>query len=171
MQGLIGTGCVLALAGCGFHLRGMGQGDALSIDQIALASAGGPIDPLLRQVEQELKSAGVAIRDEAPWRLNLGESAFQERELTYGDAGVQERQVTLTVPWSLQRVSDGAYLTSQEELTLDGTYYTSSDQLLTRDDARQQLYIELRRQAARRLLYRLQAIAPEAQSGDAQGAP
>lgn len=171
MQALIGTGCVLALAGCGFHLRGMGPGDSLSIDRIALASAGGPTDPLLRQVEQELKSAGVVISEGAPWRLNLGESAFQERQLTYGDAGVQEREVTLSVPWSLQRVMDGAYLTSQETLTLDGTYYTSSDQLLTRDDARQQLYVELRRQAARRLIDRLQAIVPEAQSGDAQGAP
>lgn len=170
MAGLAGIGLVLVLAGCGFQLRGTGPGSTLTLGELALESAGGPTSALTREVTQELNSAGVTLNDQAPLRLNLSDEAFQERELTYGDAGTQERQLTLTVPWSLQRVADGAYLTSQEEVVVSGTFYTSSDQLLTRDDARNALKEELHREAARRLIDRLQVYQPDS-TGNAPAAP
>lgn len=161
IAGLAGAGLVLALAGCGFQLRGTGPGSTLTLGELALESAGGPTSALTRQVTQELNSAGVTLNDQAPLRLNLSSEEFQERELTFGEAGTQERQLTLTVPWSLQRVADGAYLASQESVVVSGTFYTSSDQLLTRDDARQSLKDELHQEAARRLIDRLQTFQPD----------
>ncbi|MFC0268221.1 LPS-assembly lipoprotein LptE [Kushneria aurantia] len=158
--GLAGSAGALLLSGCGFHLRGTGGGHQLPFSRLALNAADGPTNPLTRQVQQALNSAGVVVEDSAPWRLNMGPESFDERELTYGDAGIQERQMTLTLPWSLQRRDDNAYLVSQESLSLSGTFYTSSDQLLTRDDARNQLRRELRQQAARRLIDRLQNLDP-----------
>ncbi len=162
LAGLAGAGLVLILAGCGFQLRGTGPGSTLTLGELALESASGPTSELTRQVTQELNSAGVTLNDQAPLRLNLGSEEFQERELTYGDAGTQERQLSLTVPWSLQRVDDGAYLASQESVVVTGTFYTSSDQLLTRDDAREALKEELHQEAARRLIDRLQTFQPDA---------
>ncbi|WP_457807807.1 LPS-assembly lipoprotein LptE [Kushneria sp. EE4] len=162
LAGLAGAGLVLILAGCGFQLRGTGPGSTLTLGELALESASGPTSELTRQVTQELNSAGVTLNDQAPLRLNLGSEEFQERELTYGDAGTQERQLSLTVPWSLQRVDDGAYLASQESVVVTGTFYTSSDQLLTRDDAREALREELHQEAARRLIDRLQTFQPDA---------
>ncbi|WP_456267717.1 LPS assembly lipoprotein LptE [Kushneria sp. AK178] len=161
VAGLAGAGLVLVLAGCGFQLRGTGPGSTLTLGELALDSDGGPTSELTREVSQELNSAGVTLTDQAPLRLNLGSEALRERELTYGDAGTQERQLTLTLPWSLQRVDDGAYLASQEEVTVSGTFYTSSDQLLTRDDARNALTSDLRQEAARRLIDRLQTYQPD----------
>ncbi|WP_189519208.1 LPS-assembly lipoprotein LptE [Kushneria pakistanensis] len=161
LAGLAGAGLVLMLAGCGFQLRGTGPGSTLTLGELALESAGGPTSELTREITQELNSAGVTLNDQAPLRLNLSSEAFRERELTYGDAGTQERQLTLTVPWSLQRVADGAYLASQEEVVVSGTFYTSSDQLLTRDDAREALKSQLYQNAARRLIDRLQTFQPD----------
>ena len=161
LSGLAGAGLVLALAGCGFQLRGTGPGSTLNLGELALESAGGPTSALTRQVTQELNSAGVTLNDQAPLRLHLSSEEFPERELTFGEAGTQERQLTLTVPWSLQRVADGAYLASQESVVVSGTFYTSSDQLLTRDDARQSLKDELHQEAARRLIDRLQTFQPD----------
>lgn len=161
LVGLTGMSLALILAGCGFQLRGTGPGSSLSMSELTLDTADGPTSELTREISQELNSAGVTLTEQAPWRLNLGSESIQERELTFGEAGTQERQLTLTVPWSLQRVSDGAYLASQEDLTVQGTFYTSSDQLLTRDDARNTLRTQLRQDAARRLIDRLQAFQPD----------
>ncbi|OHV12322.1 LPS assembly lipoprotein LptE [Kushneria phosphatilytica] len=151
------------LAGCGFQLRGLGSGGELDLQRIALSSAeSGPRDHLTREVRQALTEAGVTISDQAPRRLNLGKPDQQETELTYGDAGNQERQVTLTLPFSVQRTSDNAYLLSQQEVSVDGTYYTSEDQLLARDEQRHQLEQQLRRELAQRLIDRLRALDDKA---------
>ncbi len=172
VAGLAGAGLVLVLAGCGFQLRGTGPGSTLTLGELALESAGGPTSALTRQVTQELNSAGVTLNDDAPLQLNLSSEAFSERELTFGEAGTQERQLTLTVPWSLQRVADGAYLASQEDVVVSGTFYTSSDQLLTRDDARESLKTQLYQDASRRLIDRLQTFQPNAAgAGQSSTAP
>ncbi|RKR02671.1 LPS-assembly lipoprotein [Kushneria sinocarnis] len=154
------AGTVMAgMVGCGFQLRGLGNSGELGMQRIALSSSeSGPRDHLTREVRQALNDAGVTISDQAPRRLNLGNPDQQETELTYGDAGNQERQVTLTLPYSIQRTSDNAYLVSQQEVSVDGTYYTSEDQLLARDEQRRQLEQQLRREAAQRLIDRLRAL-------------
>lgn len=159
---LAGIGTALVLSGCGFQLRGYGAPE-LSIDRLALSAAdSGPRALLTQRVAQALESAGVTLDDSAPLRLNLGEASTTERELTFGDAGNQEREVTLTVPFSVQRTADGAYLLDQQQIESRGSFYTSSDQLLSRDSQREQLLDDLRDDAARRLIDRLRALDTEA---------
>ncbi|WP_158701046.1 LPS-assembly lipoprotein LptE [Phytohalomonas tamaricis] len=155
---LAGITTALVLSGCGFQLRGYGAPE-LSIERLALSAADtGPRAQLTQRVSQTLESAGVTLDDSAPLRLNLGEAKTTERELSFGDAGNQEREVTLTLPFSVQRVSDGAYLLDQQQVESRGTFYTSSDQLLSRDDQREELLEDLRDDAARRLLERLRNL-------------
>ncbi|ATJ83125.1 LPS assembly lipoprotein LptE [Halomonas beimenensis] len=147
-------GAGLGLSGCGFRLRGLDRpGPPLA----ALALAG-PEDEFSRLVGARLEAAGTAIRDDAPLVMTLGAERIEERRLSVLDAGSQERELTLTVPFSLKRRADGAYRLPRQDMTVVERYATSDDDLLAGDTQREAVLERLRHAAARRLLDRLIAL-------------
>ncbi|MCM5703029.1 LPS assembly lipoprotein LptE [Larsenimonas salina] len=154
----------LTLSACGFQLRGY-QDTTLPFSTLTVNSSdgGGTRDLAYQAVTRALKNADVTLDATAPLRLNLGKSSFDEHELTFGDAGSQERQVVFTLPYSVQRTRDGAYLEDQQSVETSGTYTTSEDRLLSRDSQRSDLEDDLRREAAQQLIERLQTLKPNAQ--------
>ncbi|WP_146908191.1 LPS-assembly lipoprotein LptE, partial [Halomonas halophila] len=100
----------LTLGGCGFRLRGFDE-PALDLEALAVAGASGEFS---RQVTRRLESAGVAVRDDAPMVLNLGAERIEEQRLGVLSSGSQERELTLSVPFSVQRRRDGAYRLDQQ---------------------------------------------------------
>ncbi|WP_111414164.1 LPS assembly lipoprotein LptE [Billgrantia lactosivorans] len=153
----LAASAVLALTGCGFRLRGFDT-PGLAIDELALA---GDDSELARLVDERLTSAGTRVHDDAPEILNLGPETFRERQLSVLDSGPQEREMTLSVPISVQRRSDGAYRLAEQNLEVTTRFTVSDDNLLAQDDLREEARQELRQEALRRLLDRLRALAED----------
>ncbi|MCM2131163.1 LPS assembly lipoprotein LptE [Larsenimonas rhizosphaerae] len=167
LAGTAGLAAALTLSACGFQLRGY-QDAALPFSTLAVQSrdGGGPRDYAYKSVVDTLEGTNVAIDSNAPLTLNLGSESFSEHELTFGDVGSQEREVTYTLPWSVQRSEDGAYLADQQTVEATGTYTTSTDRLLSRDNQRNDLERQLREEASHQLIERLQALDTTAVSDE-----
>lgn len=149
------AGTLLALAGCGFRLRGL-DGSEMTVKELALA---GPDSELAREVRQHLERHGTRVHDAAPRILTLGVPRLHERNLGVLDAGDQELELTLEAAFSIQRRDDGAYLLDQQRLEVSERISISDDNLLAQDDLREEALERLRREAARQLMERLRALS------------
>lgn len=155
---ILTTGAAATLAGCGFRLRGFDTQEQV-VDQLALA---GSDSELARLVAERLASIGTRVNDAAPLVLNLGPENFRERQLSVLDSGPQELEMTLTVPFSVQRRSDGAYQLSEQRLEVATRFVVSDDNLLAQDDLREEARQELRQEALRLLFERLRSLPANA---------
>ncbi|WFM69960.1 LPS assembly lipoprotein LptE [Halomonas sp. CKK8] len=153
----LAAGAALALAGCGFRLRGLDQ-PVVAIDALALEGAD---SDLARQVARRLESAGTRIDEQADLMLNLGQESFRERRLSVLDSGPRDLEMTLEVPFSVQRRADGAYLLDQQRLEVSERLTVNDDELLAQDDLREATRERLRDQAVRQLMDRLRALNPQ----------
>jgi LPS-assembly lipoprotein len=151
---VVTAGASLALAGCGFRLRGFDSPE-LTVDELAVA---GSDSELARLTTERLSSLGIRVHANAPLVLNLGPENFGERQLSVLDSGPQEREMTLAVPFSVQRRSDGAYRLQQQSLEVSTRFTVSDDNLLAQDDIREEARQELRQEALRRLFDRLRVL-------------
>ncbi|WP_416137135.1 LPS assembly lipoprotein LptE [Halomonas sp. HK25] len=152
--GLAGT-AGLALAGCGFRLRGFDEPGAV-IDELALA---GPDSELSRLARERLEAAGTRVHDGAERVLNLGQPDTRRRNLSVLDSGPREEEMTLIAPFSVQRRGDGAYLLDQQQLEVSTRYTVSDANLLIQDDLREEARQQLREAAVRQLLDRLRSLS------------
>ncbi|MDZ7853145.1 MAG: hypothetical protein U5L98_10995 [Halomonas sp.] len=150
----LAAGASLALAGCGFRLRGLDQ-PMLASDALALEGAD---SELARQAARRLVRAGTRIDDQAALVLNLGRETFRERRLSVLDSGPRELEISLEVPFSVQRRDDGAYLLDQQRLEVSERITVNDDQLLAQDDLREATHDRLRDNAVRQLMERLRAL-------------
>lgn len=153
----LAAGASLALAGCGFRLRGLDQ-PVVAIDALALESAD---SELTRRVARHLERAGTRVDDQAERVLNLGAESFRERRLSVLDSGPRELEMTLAVPFSVQRRADGAYLLDQQRLEVSERLTVNDDELLAQDDLREATRDRLRDEAVRQLMDRLRALDPQ----------
>ncbi|WP_110708679.1 LPS assembly lipoprotein LptE [Salinicola sp. CR57] len=142
------------LAGCGFQLRGLHQ-PALGIQELSLNAN---ISPFSEEVRRSLESAGTRVVENADLRLNLGDERIGENRLTRSDSGSRETSITLTAPFSVQRVSDSAYLLNQQQLEVSTTVLLSTDDIYSGEEARTDAIEQLRRDAATQLIDRLDAL-------------
>ena len=150
----LAAGASLALAGCGFQLRGLGS-DALPFAELDLA---GPDDAFTRLVRERLTASGVAVSDAAPLRLNLGRETFNEQRLSVLNSGYQEYDMTLNVSYSVQRSADDAYRLAEQQLEVQERFSISSDNLLAADDRRAEVRERLRDTAVEQLFHRLHVL-------------
>lgn len=153
----LAAGASLALAGCGFRLRGFDQ-PVVAIEALALE---GEDSELARLVARRLEDAGTRMDGQAERVLNLGAERFSERRLSVLDSGPRELEMTLEVPFSVQRRADGAYLLDQQRLEVSERLTVNDDELLAQDDLREATRERLRDQAARQLMDRLRALDPQ----------
>lgn len=144
----------LALSGCGFRLRGFGEPTAV-INELALSGSDSDLSRLTRK---RLEDSGTRVHDGAVRVLNLGQEETQRRNLSVLDSGPREEEMTLIVPFSVQRRRDGAYLLDQQQLEVSTRYTVSDANLLTQDDLREEARQALREAAVRRLLDRLRSL-------------
>ncbi|MBB3182938.1 LPS-assembly lipoprotein [Halomonas fontilapidosi] len=150
----LATGASLALAGCGFRLRGLDQ-PVVAIDVLALE---GMDSELSRKVVRRLTEAGTRIDGQAEYVLNLGPERFRERSLSVLESGPRELEISLEVPFSVQRRADSAYLLDQQRLEVSERLTVNSDELLAQDDLREEARERLRDAAVSQLMNRLRAL-------------
>ncbi len=145
----------LVLTGCGFQLRGFDEPTS-GIDELALA---GPDSEFSRLARERLEASGTRVHEGAARVLNLGQEETRRRNLSVLDSGPREEEMTLIVPFSVQRRRDGAYLLDQQQLEVSTRYTVSDANLLIQDDLRDEARLGLRKAAARQLLDRLRSLS------------
>lgn len=150
----LASGAALLLAGCGFHLRGVG-GEVLSLDSLALDGAD---SPFAEQLAKRLESLGTRVDETASLRLNLGGEDVNIRQVGVLDTGSQDQQLVLRIPYSIQRASDGAYLADRQAVEVLEEFSITDDNLLSQDELRTDALENARREAVRQMVDRLRAI-------------
>ncbi|MEQ5768317.1 LPS assembly lipoprotein LptE [Halomonas sp. H33-56] len=150
----LASGAALLLAGCGFHLRGVG-GEVLSLDSLALDGAD---TPFAEQLTKRLESLGTRVDETASLRLNLGGEDVSIRQVGVLDTGSQDQQLVLRIPYSIQRASDGAYLADRQAVEVLEEFSITDDNLLSQDELRTDALENARREAVRQMIDRLRAI-------------
>lgn len=151
--GLVGS-AGLALAGCGFHLRGL-DSPAAPLNELALA---GPDSDLARRVKQRLVAAGTRVHDGAGLILNLGSPDIRQRRVSVLASGPRDEEMRLVTPFSVQR-ADGAYLLDQQRLEVGRRYSVDDGDLLGREERRDTVREELLDEAVLQLIERLRSLS------------
>ncbi|MBN8413448.1 twin-arginine translocation signal domain-containing protein [Halomonas denitrificans] len=150
----LASGAGLLLAGCGFHLRGVG-GEVLALDSLALEGAD---TDFAKQLASRLENLGTRIDADAPLRLNLGGEDIITRQVGVLDTGSQDQELVLRVPYSIQRASDGAYVADRQAVEVIQEFSITDDNLLSQDELRNDALEDARREAVRQMIDRLRAI-------------
>ncbi|MGO2131923.1 MAG: LPS-assembly lipoprotein LptE [Halomonas sp.] len=147
-------GSATLLAGCGFKLRGYGT----PVSRLEEVSVEGPFGSLRDRLIVRLENSGTAVNETAPWVLTLGQEHVEDRSLSLRQAGDQQHEMTLTVTMAVQRRSDGAYRLPDETIRVQETYMLNDDNLLAAGDYREDVRNQLRDQAARDIIQRLNTL-------------
>jgi len=147
---------VVLLTGCGFHLKGEAN-LALSLKQLALIKSGDKVfdDELMRQ----LKSAGVkliegdnittlSVRLNVPAEINIAESSATSLSI---------QQLQVSVDYSLKMASGQWYIQNQT-LSQNKEFELDSNQLLSKNKEKQQLYQQMKKNLVTILLYQLKRV-------------
>ncbi|MGH1537526.1 MAG: LPS assembly lipoprotein LptE [Gammaproteobacteria bacterium] len=149
---------VCMLYGCGFHLAGEGTfADELNNTHIQSKSAS---KDLLRTLEKNLRSNQINIveADSASALLQILSEETEKVVLTVdGDGKAREFELILRVTFLVKR-PDNTVLLSQQNISLNRDFVFDKNDLLGTNEEEQELFSEMRKDAAKLIVYRLQTI-------------
>jgi len=157
---------LLALAGCGFHLRGSyAIPDALAPVHVEAHTGSG----VGRALTSLLQDNGVALASNAKAArtrlIILGESS-QRRVLSVGSNGrVDEYEIDYTVRWRLVDASSGRDIVSPTRFDASRDYVYNPSSVLGEQSQQETITGDLRSDLAQRILFRLQAVDTSALNG------
>lgn len=145
--------CALALAACGFHLRGMTQ---MSFKTLYIQKSGAP--SLMRELQRSLTSSGVTVvtkPDEAEMLLELMQEDTDKRILSLSGGGkVREFELLYRVTLRMRSAASELWSEPQTiELRRDFSY--SDSELLAKEGEEARLYSSMRSDATREIMRRL----------------
>lgn len=146
------------LHGCGFHLAGTGEFSS----ELDKAYVQGPntSKELERFLKKNLRANQINVVEEAEATaiINL---QFEETErvvLTLdSDGKAREFELILNVTFDVKK-PDNSVLLKQQKIVLNRDFVFDKSDLLGANEEEQQLYSEMRNDAARLIVYRLQKI-------------
>ena len=153
---------VVALAGCGWHLRGSAPG-AASLDgtRVVVDTRVGE-GQLVREVRRALRAAGADVRDGGGGpRLVLEDETTDRQRLVVGSQDApDEYELRYRVRWSI-RDADGDTVAGPDTFEQLRTYRRDRGQVLGGESREDALLQELRRDIAFLLTERVQATVGE----------
>lgn len=144
------------VSGCGFHLRGAME---LPQDMERLRITGNTNSPFYYELERALIAAGgqvVKSAEAVTATLSIQGERYGRRVLTVDSTGrASEYELSMRVTYSLS-APDGTELISSDEVSLRRDYRFNPGNVLASEAQEETLRDEMRRQAARQILRRLQ---------------
>lgn len=149
---------LLALVGCGFHLRGANPTHHISLKRIAIQ----PNDPYAanqRELRAVLRQSGVKMveGDSDAYTLRLLDEQLKREVLLIGtDAQTKQSQLILVLTFEL--VPPHADPLPRESIRVYRTLNVDQNRLLGQNQEERTLINEMRTDAAHQLLYRLSVI-------------
>lgn len=162
MKKLIQIGVVgfflLQLAACGFHLRGQ-EPLPPQLKHLYLQT-GNPYDPLAKELETVLRSAGVVLvqdAQDAPVTLQILSAGMSQQITGQGASGqLTAYLLSYSVTYQLLDVH-GRVIQEPQTVTTTRPYSISANQVLGDTSVHQSLQNDMRRDAVGQLIYRLHA--------------
>lgn len=158
---------LLALASCGFHLRGTGQ-STIEVAEIYIV-ASDLYGELQREVESAFILAGASLveKDVAPYTLNLVSERSSRRPVSSGGVSdVSDYELRFEVTFELSS-SAGATLLPETRVFSERIYAFDSGSLVSSSEEEDVLIDELRRDVAAQVIRRVDAAVRQAVSEDA----
>lgn len=153
---------ILALAGCGWHIRGSAPGSA-SLDGISVV-----VDTrigqgeLIRELRRTLTASGADVRDSGDWPRLVIESESRDRQQisVAAGGGTEEYELRYRVRWSI-RDGDGDTIAGPDTFEQIREYRFEREAVLGSEEREEALLEELRRDVAFLLTERVQATLGE----------
>lgn len=149
---------IFALSACGFHLASEGEfSDELSNTHVEAISSS---KELVRLVEKNLRSNNINVvsEQEATARLRVLNEETEKVVLTLDNDGkAREYELLLKITFEVQR-ADKSYLLKQQVIDLNRDFVFDKSDLLGANEEEQELFSEMRNDAAKLIIYRLQTI-------------
>ena len=149
---------LLFLNACGFHLASEGE-FSNELDNTSIEAVSSSKD-LLRLVEKNLRSNNINVvsEQEATAKLRILNEEIEKTVLTLDNDGkVREYELILRITFEVQR-ADKSSLLNQQVIELNRDFVFDKSDLLGANEEEQELYSEMRNDAAKLIIYRLQAI-------------
>ena len=147
------------LVSCGFHLAGTGEfSDSLqntSVQGVATSRE------LLNMIERTLKSNQINVvePEQATALVNILSEEIEKVVLTVdSDGKAREYELILRVSFDVKGL-DNSYLLNEQNIQLNRDFVFNKSDLLGANEEEQQLFNEMRDDAARLIVYRLQSIS------------
>ena len=149
------------LQGCGFRLAGTGDEDvSTGLSSIALYSTGSSHE-LVRFTLEYLESNQINVvePDQAEVLLELLSESAEKEVLTLDrDGKAREFDLALNIEFDVKR-PDESYVLSQQSISLNRVFVFDKRDVLGSEEEESRLLDEMRRDAARLIVYRLRAIS------------
>ncbi len=150
---------LLALAGCGFTLRGSANIPP-ELQNLVLVSANQNSD-IMQDLRRALQANNVTILDTASvgsYQLLIGEADIQERILSVNsNARAGEFELSISVPYQLR--SSNTVALEPEVLTIEKVYLADPNSAVAKAEERELMETEIRRELISLILRRLQNAA------------
>lgn len=155
---LILISCLIVLEGCGFRLRGS-LGGELALPSLYIQSSGSNLFASeLRQALGNTQTQVVSERSAAALIIGIGAEKLNRRVLTVDAGGrVQEYELHYAVSFAVNDASARPVLSSQTLSERRSFEFTGED-VLAKEAEETQIYQDMRRNAVRSAMRRLQAL-------------
>ena len=148
----------LLITGCGFHLAGEGEfSDELRNTHIEALSSS---RDLIRLIDKNLRSNNINVVSEqaATAKLRILNEETEKTVLTLDNDGkAREFELILRVNFEVKH-ADKSSLLDQQVIEINRDFVFDKSDLLGANEEEQELYNEMRNDAARLIVYRLQTI-------------
>lgn len=150
---------IVILAGCGFQLKGAASLSP-QLKQIKVSQSDDNV--FNKELLRHLKSAGATLLDKegiAFLSVSLNESPVIILAKS-SSTGLTIQQLKVSITYSLKNAS-GKWLVQQKTLTQIREFESNSDQVLAKNNERLQLYLQMKQNLVRLLLYQMQSLNDE----------
>ena len=150
---------VLVLSSCGYHLAGSGEFSS-SLENTSVQAAASSRE-LVRYIEKYLKSNDINIVEvnEASAIINILNEQTDRIVLSLDNDGkVREFELILNVAYDVKRADD-SYMLNEQKISLNRDFVFNKTNLLGSDEEQQEMFSEMRDDAAKVIVYRLQQIS------------
>ena len=149
---------LLLLQSCGFHLASEGEfSSEVSYTHVQALSS---INELVRLIEKNLRTNRVNVvnADHATALLRILSEETEKVVLTLDNDGkAREYELLLKISFEVMR-PDNSFLMKQQMIDLNRDFVFDKNDLLGATEEEQELFNEMRNDAAKLIVYRLQSI-------------
>ena len=149
------------ISSCGYHLAGTGKFSS-SLQNTSVQGVGTSRE-LINSVKRNLASNQINVveAEQATALINILEEQTEKITLTVdSDGKAREFELILSVNFDVKRVDD-SYLLKEQNISLSRDFVFDKSDLLGTNEEEQQLFTEMRNDAAKLMVYRLQSISDE----------
>jgi len=149
---------LISISSCGFHLAGSGEFSS-NLENTSVQGAASSRE-LVRYIEKHLKSNEINIvgLSQASAVINILNEQTDRVVLSLDNDGkVREFELILNITYDVKK-ADNTYMLKEQNISINRDFVFNKTNLLGSDQEQQNVYSEMRDDAAKVIVYRLQQI-------------